>query len=144
MAAESFKEQQQLLAAWGDDLPGQVRNSLGQLNPRTISGERHGSWFLRLEWSTSGLTRLVEVALTNPELTPDSATTSAVVSVRAAATTDERFVSETLFESRRSLARLQPDALADQLAAAIQRSRSYTNTNLVSTYVTGTDQFLNG
>ncbi|HEY8112890.1 MAG TPA: hypothetical protein VII16_08480 [Actinomycetes bacterium] len=137
MAVESLKEQQQLIAGWESDLPAQVRSRLGNLTPTVRTGERHGSWFFRLEWVDAGVLRLAELALTNPESTSDDVTTAAVVSVRAGATTNERYVAETLYERRRGLSRLQEGFLADQLAAAVQRSTSYTNANTASEYQTG-------
>jgi hypothetical protein len=143
MAAETLKEQEQLLADWEEQLPPQVRISLGDVAPTVRSGERHGSWYLRLQWRDDGMLRVAELALTNAEATPDASSRAAIVSVRAGATTDDLFVVETLYEQRRGLARLLEDFMADQLAAAVRRAATYTRTSLALPYQTGSAELDN-
>lgn len=137
MAAESFKEQQGLLAEWEARLPGVVSEARGNEPSEVSFGERHGSWILSIAWHQADMLRIAELAITNPEAVPDDQTDAVAIEVRASATTDERFVVEKPYESRRSVKRIPDDFLALRLATAVRRAAAFTPQNLQQTYVTG-------
>lgn len=137
MPIGNLLEQHALLQAWSERLPVTVAALLDGRDVRSTAGERHGTWMLRVEWRDDPLVRQAELGLTNPEATPDETTDSAVVSTRASATTDARFVAEVLYERRRSLSRIPNEFLEQQLAAAVQRAASYTPQSLIAVYELG-------
>jgi hypothetical protein len=103
-------------------------------------GERHGSWFLQLSWQEGDLWRSAELALTNPQATPDDLTITTYVTVRASASTDSRYVTETLYDNRRSSLRLWSDQLQSLLLTAVQRARGYNPGSLTESYLRGTGE----
>lgn len=135
MPENNWSEHQALLKSWGERLPSSASMQLEGRETTLTSGERHGTWFIRVEWVQDSLLRLAELGLTNPQPTRDEVSTDAVVSSRAGASNEVRFVSETLLGQRRTLARLPQDFLELQLAAAVQRALGYTVQNLTENYV---------
>lgn len=137
MAIETFTEQRLAIASWSERLPSPVVEALPDASSVVTFGDRHGSWLLRISWVQAELLRMADLAITNAEATPDELTGSAVVTIRSSASTEERFVVETLFERRRTISRLPEDLLVDQLAAAVRRAGSFTSVNLTATYLAG-------
>lgn len=133
---ESVSESVTVLKRWSAEPPGRLdANELGGLVLRF--GERHESWFLRLTWEEQGLSRLAEIALTNAEAVPDDQATAAVLSVRAGASDESRYVLEPLYERRRSVNRLDSDEVEELLASAINRATAYVASSLANAYATG-------
>lgn len=126
-----------MLEGWSERLPPQVLQSLADRNATVSFGERHGSWILRLSWVEGEIIRFADLALTNSEATPDDATNYGVITIRSAASTEDRYVVETLYERRRAVSRLPEDFLVDQLDVALRRATSYTTVNLTERYRTG-------
>jgi hypothetical protein len=137
VAIETFKEQRQALAGWPERLPSPVVEALPDVDPFVTFGDRHGSWVLRIAWVQAELIRIAGLAITNSEATPDELTNNAVVTIRSSASTEERYVVETLFERRRAISRLPAGFLVDQLATAVRRAGSFTSVNLTASYLTG-------
>jgi hypothetical protein len=135
--SESLKEQQQLLEGWQHSLPPSVNELLQGRDPEVTFGEKHGSWVLRVSWVQAEILRIADIALTNTESTPDDVTTYAFITIRSAASTNEKWVAETLYERRRTVSNLPDDFLADQLVAAVLRAIAYTLVNLTESYRTG-------
>ena len=101
-------------------------------------GERHGSWFIGVSWSTgSGIQRSAEIALTNATALEDSRADAAFVSARASASTDAYWVSDMVYEQRRSVRRIDPIDLENWLRAAIELADSYTPAALTNAYALG-------
>lgn len=134
---ETLSEQIALLKQWSSQ-PSQVLGDVELDGARADFGERHGSWFLRLTWTTENLTRTAELALTNATVSPDNLADRAVVTVRASASSDERFVVEGIYEGRRGVRRLHSDDLAGWLRAAVGRAGNLSNRELSQTYLLGT------
>lgn len=105
------------------------------------SDERFGSWFLKLSWQDETLSKAAELALTNPDATPDETTQSAFISVRASASNDEAYICEPIFEARRALRRNPTQQWEDWLLAAVARAQSYTVESLTEAYLTGQRTF---
>jgi hypothetical protein len=121
---DSLMDQVAMLRSWSGNLPSGV----GPLPPETAVsfGERHGSWFLRVVWRQDDLSRSAELALTNPEATPDGTAEVAYITVRATASTDSRFVDEILHDRRRASRGVSIEQLEAWLLSAVQRARGYT------------------
>ena len=136
---ETFSEQVALLKQWSVQ-PSQVLGEVDVDDARAEFGERHGSWFLRLRWTTDELTRTAELALTNATLSPDNDAEFAVVTVRATASSEERFVTENIFEGRRGVRRLKSDALEGWIRTAVERANNLSNRELSHTYLLGTPE----
>ena len=96
-----------------------------------------GDFFMAMDRQQGGLARSAELAFTNPEAMPDEVATRAVVSVRASASTEERFVAEILYQRSRASSRLSEDELLELLAAAVDRAAGYNGASLTEAYVTG-------
>lgn len=125
------------LKAWSSELLESLRADASLPEQRVRFGERHGSWFLSLQWSEGSLDRGAAIALTNAEALGDAVAESVFISVQSSASSDERFVVESIYDRRRSVRRLEPSQLEGWLFAAIARSRQYTPTSLTSSYETG-------
>jgi hypothetical protein len=106
-------------------------------------GERHGSWFLRFSWADGGLLRIVELALTNAtSATDDEPGAAAFVSARAAASSDERFFAENIYERRRGISRIRVSELERWVRTAAQRASAISSRELTQAYrlgIPGTD-----
>ncbi len=70
-------------------------------------------------------------------MTQDADATAAYISVRASASTNSRFVVETLYDQRRAPTRVSREELARLLESAVTRARSYNSTSLTEVYATG-------
>ncbi len=136
---ETLSEHAALLKRWSSQ-PSQLLGDLTVEGARADFGERHGSWFLRLSWTTENLTRTAELALTNATVVPDGVAESAVVTVRASASSEERFVAETVYEARRGVRRLTSDDLAGWLRTAVERASNLSNRELSQPYLLGTPE----
>ena len=134
---ETFGQEVEYLKSLSGQLPGRIRDLGERLGARVVFGERHGSWLLRMMWQRDGLTRTAELALTNPEPTPDSTTDASYVTVRSSASNDLRYVVEDIYNKRRSVRRLPPEQLDDWLFAALERADGYTDASLIEGYATG-------
>jgi hypothetical protein len=134
---ETLSEQIALLKQWSSQ-PSQVLGDLNVVGARADFGERHGSWFLRLSWTADNLTRTAELALTNPTVARDNVANIAIVTVCASASSDERFVLESIYEGRRGVRRLHSDDLAGWLRTAVERAGNLSNRELSQTYLLGT------
>lgn len=133
----ALSQQVEFLKVYGSDLASRVRELVAVENVQMLSGERHGSWFLRARWQEGPLVKAAEIALTSASALPDDLASTAVVSVRASATSESRYVVETLYERRRGVSRVSSADLTDWLMSAAQRAADYTSASLVSTYSTG-------
>jgi hypothetical protein len=70
--AVTLAEQRETLEAWKEQMPASVRETYGNRDVDVTIGERHGSWFIRVQWMEDGdLLKIAELALTNPEATAD-------------------------------------------------------------------------
>lgn len=136
---ETLAEQVAILKQWSA-LPSRVVGDLSVDGIRADFGERHGSWFLRLSWAGDELIRTAELALTNATLAPDSEAEAAVVTVRATASSEERFVIENIYEGRRRVRRLNSAELETWLRTAVERASSLSNRELSQTYLLGTPE----
>jgi hypothetical protein len=131
-----------LLKEWSQEIPPGLRAAAQRgadtaaTQFDTVTGERHGSWFLELHWRDE-LVRSALLALTNPSAVPDAATTRVVITARAAAASESRFVTETVFEQRRAISRVSSSDLENWLVAAVQRAQGYTLQSLAQAYATG-------
>lgn len=124
-----------MLAMWKERAPEQVDALLRDTGYEVSSGERHGTHFVTFEWD-DGITRMASLGITNTAATPDVSTETAIVTVRAAATTRARFIVEDLYDRRRSLKRAG-EFLEQQIVAATRRAASYTEQSLTETYLLG-------
>jgi hypothetical protein len=132
---ESLSEVIRALKGWSETLPGRWSNVAAD---RSVAfGERHGSWFLQVAWSQDEVSRSAELALTNAGVTQDAVATAAYISVRASASTDSRFVVETLYEQRRAPTSVSREELAGLLESAITRALNYNSASLNEVYATG-------
>ena len=129
----------QLKESWGsiESLPGGVRDQVSGAEPSLTSGERFGTWFLEIVWLAEGLSRSASVGLTPAGARTEDASVQAVVTVRAAASSEERFIAENVYEQRRAVARLSVVDLESYWEAAVQRAAQYSERSLVSSYETG-------
>jgi hypothetical protein len=134
---ETFSEEVEYLKTLSGHLPVDIRNLGERLGARVDVGERHGSWLLRMMWQRDGLIRTAEVALTNPEPTPDNTTTASYITVRSSASNDQRYVAEDIYNRRRSVRGLHQEQLEDWLFAALQRADGYSESSLIEGYETG-------
>lgn len=134
---ESGDELVALLKQWTARLPSAVGGALDGTETTTRWGERHGTWFLRVTWSTDGLLRLAELAVTPVGALPIGSATPVHFSVRSAATTDLRFVVTNLYGRQRGLTGLTPDHLAEQLLSAVRAAQTYVEASLSQAYTTG-------
>lgn len=103
------------------------------------AGERFGSWFLAITWLQDGLTKSAEIGVTNPDVVSDADADRAVITVRASASSERRFVVERLYERRRAVSRVDSDQLESWLTSAIERAIGYNAASLRDAYATGVD-----
>lgn len=99
------------------------------------AGERHGSWFVELAWVSDGLHRAAELAVTNATGLDDLSATEAYISARASASSMTRWTSTSIYERRRSLARVSTDNIDEWLTAAVRVAASYTERSLTDEYL---------
>jgi hypothetical protein len=143
---EGLMDQISLLKSWSGEPPTGVRlaaapaDSAARIEILSRSGERHGSWFLEMTWAADGLTRSAVLALTNPTALPDVTTARVVVTARAGASSATRYVSETVVDQRRAIARVSEGDFQAWLLAAVERARGYTEASLNQAYSTGIGQ----
>jgi hypothetical protein len=134
--SDALVGQLELIKSWKQGLPPRAAELVAGIDARIDFGERHGSWFLRLIWEEGDLSKSAELALTNAEPTSDDVSESAVVSVRSSASSQSRFVAETVYENRRSMRRLSTDLLEDWLISAVERAAGYNDSSLLFAYDT--------
>lgn len=125
--------------AWGqeDGLRAVVPQELLNQEPAVFAGERHGSWFLEVRWTAGELSRSAAVALSPPGAVPEGDATSAVLTVRSAASSDQRFVVETMYERNRALSRITLGDVETLFVAALTRAAEYSDRSLTMSYDTG-------
>lgn len=120
------------LLSWADQPPSVLRVQSDQV--KSVAGERHGSWFVRLAWESGGMARAVDVAITNATALPDNVASEAYVSVRASASTEAAWVATPIYDRRRSLTRVTDEALLAWVATGASVASSYTQASLSVTY----------
>jgi hypothetical protein len=135
----TLDEQLALLKGWSSE-QSHLISALELDGARTVFGERHGSWFLRVWWTADELMRSAELALTNATILPDAQADTVVVSVRATASSDERYVSESVYERRRSVKRLPSETLEEWFRSAVERAGAFSQRDLSSAYRLGTPE----
>lgn len=128
-----------LKEAWGslDELPRGIRDRVSNVDASLTSGERFGTWFHEIFWLADGLSRSASVGLTPVGARTEGEAVQAVVTVRAAASSDERFIAENLYEQRRALARIPVADLESYWETAVQTAAQYSERSLISSYETG-------
>jgi hypothetical protein len=136
---KTLDEQLTLLKGWASQ-PSRVVDALDLDDSRAVFGERHGSWFLRVWWTSDDLLRVAELALTNATIVPDAQADTVVVSVSATASSDERFVTESIYERRRSVRRLPSETLAEWFRSAVERAGAFSQRDLSDAYRLGTPE----
>lgn len=143
---ERLMDQVAVLKRWSAEPPPAVRRAAvlpdqaDIADPQMSTGERHGSWFLEMRWEVDGLVHIATMAITNPTALPDATTGRVIVTALAGATTDTRYVTETVVEHRRAISRMSEADLEAWLLAAVERSRGYTEASLNLAYSTGIGQ----
>jgi hypothetical protein len=136
---ETLSEQVALLKAWSAE-PARVLADLNLDGVRADFGERHGSWFLRLRLTADEVIRTAELALTNATMAPDNEAEYAIVTVRASASSDERFALEKIYEGRRGVRRLRTATFEAWLRSAVERANGLSNRERSQTYLLGTPE----
>lgn len=126
-----------LLKLWAQEVPRSALQGSEVAEARARFGDRHGSWTLALDWNQGGLDRSAELALTNPEVTSDEVSKRSIVTARASASTDDRYVVEVVYEKSRAVGRVTDQVLLELLTAAIDRAAGYGPAALVDAYETG-------
>jgi hypothetical protein len=143
---ERLMDQFAVLKRWSTELPSGVRRAAllpdqtDAVDLQMATGERHGSWFLEMRWELDELVHIAVLAITNPTALPDTTTERVIVTARAGATTDTRYITETVVEQRRAISRMSETDLEAWLLAAVERSRGYSEASLNQAYSTGIGQ----
>lgn len=100
----------------------------------STTGEKHGSWFLSFEWTYGNLFRIAEMSFTNPGSLADEDTLKMLVTVRAGATNDLKFVFEDVEKRRVATNLKQLEPLLAFISQAVIRASAFTESSLTTAY----------